>query len=130
MTTHDDIGTLRFKHDFNPNVTFSDTLRYARYEFSYLDTMPNFGTNPPTAATPLDSILVGRDAPGSSGTMTNLTNQSDVTVRFGTGTRSAYAGGGISSSPGRQPTSTSTATLSTATTTGSPKPRCSIRIRT
>jgi catecholate siderophore receptor len=86
VTTHDDIGTLRFKHDFNPNVTFSDTLRYARYEFSYLDTMPNFGTNPPTAATPLDSILVGRDAPGSSGTMTNLTNQADVTVRFGTGT--------------------------------------------
>ena len=85
-TTHDDIGTLRFKHDFNPNVTFSDTLRYARYEFSYLDTMPNFGTDPPTAATPLDSILVGRDAPGSSGTMTNLTNQSDVTVRIGTGT--------------------------------------------
>jgi catecholate siderophore receptor len=84
-TAHDDIGTIRFKHDFAPNVTFADTLRYARYEFDYQDTMPNFGNDVPSAATPLADILVGRDAPGSSGTQTNLTDQADLTVRFNSG---------------------------------------------
>jgi catecholate siderophore receptor len=85
QTTNDNIGTARFKHDFNPNLAISDTLRYARYEFDYQSTMPNFGANVPTADTPLDEILVGRDAPGSSGTQTNLTNQTDLTARFNTG---------------------------------------------
>lgn len=84
-TTHDDIGTIRFKQEFTPNVVFTDTLRYARYEFDYQDTMPNFGRDVPTAATPPADILVGRDAPGSSGTQTNLTNQADLTTRFTTG---------------------------------------------
>jgi catecholate siderophore receptor len=84
-TTEDDIGTVRFKHDFNPNLNVADTLRYAHYEFDYQDTMPNFGATVPTAGTPLGSVLVGRDAPDSSGTQTNLTNQTDVTVRFDTG---------------------------------------------
>jgi catecholate siderophore receptor len=85
QTTNDNIGTVRFKHDFNANLTIADTLRYARYEFDYQSTMPNFGANVPTADTPLDEIFVGRDAPGSSGTQTNLTNQTDLTVRFTTG---------------------------------------------
>ena len=85
VTTEDDIGTMRFKHDFNPNFNIADTLRYAHYEFDYQDTMPNFGTDVPTAGMPLEAILVGRDAPDSSGTQTNLTNQTDVTARFATG---------------------------------------------
>jgi catecholate siderophore receptor len=39
----------------------------------------------PGVNTPLDAIFVGRDAPGSSGTQTNLTNQTDLTARFATG---------------------------------------------
>jgi catecholate siderophore receptor len=84
-TTRDDIGTVRFKHDFDGSAVFTDTLRYANYEFDYQDNMPNYGSNPPTASTPLDTILVGRDAPDSSGTLTNFTNQSDFTFRFATG---------------------------------------------
>ncbi len=83
--TDDNIGTVRYKHDFNPNLTVADTLRYARYEFDYQSTMPNFGTNVPAVDAPLDDIFVGRDAPGSSGTQTNLTNQTDLTARFATG---------------------------------------------
>src|SRR5580692_400809 len=85
QTTDDDIGTVRFKHDFNASVSIADTFRFARYEFNYQSNMPNFGSNVPSAATPLDEILVGRDAPGSSGTQTNLTNQTDLTARFTTG---------------------------------------------
>jgi catecholate siderophore receptor len=85
VTTEDDIGTARYKHDFNPDFSVADTLRYAHYLFDYQDTMPNFGGNVPAPGTPLSSILVGRDAPDSSGSQTNLTNQTDVTLRFTTG---------------------------------------------
>jgi catecholate siderophore receptor len=82
---HDDIGTARYKHIFSENVSIADTLRYARYFFDYRYTMPNYGANVPTPATPLDDILVGRDAAASRGTQTNLTNQTDLTARFQTG---------------------------------------------
>jgi catecholate siderophore receptor len=84
-TTTDDIATAHYKHDFSPNLSISDTLRYAHYEFDYQSAMPNFGTNPPTATTPLTSILVGRDRPGSSGIQSNLTEQIDLTAHFMTG---------------------------------------------
>src|SRR6185437_11334592 len=45
----------------------------------------NFGKNVPTAATPLDEIFVGRDAPASVGVQSNLTEQLDLTTRFETG---------------------------------------------
>jgi catecholate siderophore receptor len=84
-TTDVDIATARFKHDFAPSLSISDTLRYAHYSFDYRDTMPNYGGNVPSAATPLVAILVGRDAPGSSGVQTNLTEQVDVSAHFATG---------------------------------------------
>jgi catecholate siderophore receptor len=84
-TTDVDIATARFKHDFTASLSIADTLRYAHYSFDYRDTMPNYGSNVPSAATPLDAILVGRDAPGSSGVQSNLTEQVDVSVRFATG---------------------------------------------
>ncbi len=84
-TTLDDIATARYTHDFTPTVSIADTLRYAHYEFNFQSAMPNFGTHPPDAATPLASILVGRDRPGSSGVQTNLTEQIDLTARFSTG---------------------------------------------
>jgi catecholate siderophore receptor len=85
VTTHDDIATARYKHDFNSNLSIADTLRYAHYEFSYIDNLPNFGDFPPGPNTPLDTVLVGRDAPGSTGVQSNLTNQIDLTGRFDTG---------------------------------------------
>jgi catecholate siderophore receptor len=84
-TTDVDIGTARYKHDFNSSLSIADTLRYAHYTFSFIDNMPNYGAHVPSAATPLDAILVGRDAPGSSGVQTNLTEQIDLRARFNTG---------------------------------------------
>jgi catecholate siderophore receptor len=84
-TTTDDIATAHYKHDFNPNLSLSDTLRYAHYEFDYQSAMPNFGSTPPSATTPLASILVGRDRPGSSGIQSNLTEQLDLSAHFTTG---------------------------------------------
>ncbi len=85
VSTQDDIGTVRYKHDFNSNFSIADTLRAAHYLFDYQDTMPNYGGNIPTPGTPLDTILVGRDAPESSGSQTNFTNQTDLTAHFDTG---------------------------------------------
>jgi catecholate siderophore receptor len=84
-TSTADIASAHYKHAFNANVSISDTLRYAHYEFDYQSAMANFGTTPPTATTPLASILVGRDIPGSSGVQTNLTEQIDVAAHFTTG---------------------------------------------
>ncbi len=84
-TTTDDIATARYKHDFSPNVSIADTFRYAHYVFDYESAMPNFGTTPPTTATPLTAILVGRDRPASSGVQTNLTEQLDLIAHFSTG---------------------------------------------
>lgn len=84
-TAQDDIGTARIRHDFSPSLSLADTIRYANYAFDYTFDAPNFGATPPTAATPLSSILVGRDSPSSSGVQTNLTNQLDLTSRFQTG---------------------------------------------
>jgi catecholate siderophore receptor len=84
-TTDDDIATARYVHEFNDGLVLADTLRYAHYEFDYLFDAPNFGSTPPTIGQPLSSVLVGRDAPSSSGIQTNLTEQLDLTARFQTG---------------------------------------------
>lgn len=84
-TTHDDIFTARYQHEFNDSVSLSDTLRYARYEFDYQFDSPKLGHDVPPPATPLATILVGRDSPSSSGVMTNLDDQIDLAARFNTG---------------------------------------------
>ncbi|HEU5443726.1 MAG TPA: TonB-dependent siderophore receptor [Steroidobacteraceae bacterium] len=84
-TTDADILTARYRHDFSDSLSIADTLRYAHYGFGYRFEAPSFGGNPPAAATPLEGILVGRDAPDSSGVQTNLDDQLDLTARFGTG---------------------------------------------
>jgi catecholate siderophore receptor len=86
-----DIGTLRVRHDFNPNLSIASTTRYANYAFNYQFDAPNFGSvaahgqGAPTPGEPLSNILVGRDSPSSSGAQTNLTEQLDLTARFDTG---------------------------------------------
>ena len=84
-TADDDILTGRYTHEFNAQLSVADTLRYANYQFNYQFDAPNFGTTPPGADEPLGSILVGRDAPSSSGVQTNLDDQIDLTARFSTG---------------------------------------------
>jgi catecholate siderophore receptor len=90
-TSNVNIGTVRLRHDFNPNLSLASTLRYADYGFDYQFAAPNFGNvasggqGAPGPNTPLAAILVGRDAPDSSGSQTNLTGQIDLTARFQTG---------------------------------------------
>lgn len=85
VTTHDDIATARYTHDFSPDLMVADTLRYAHYEFGWIADMPNFGGNVPSPTTPLEDILVGRDQPASTGVQSNLTEQLDLTGHFETG---------------------------------------------
>ena len=84
-STLDDIATAHYQHDFGPDLSIADTLRYAHYEFDFQSAMPSFGAAVPTATTPLADIQVGRDQPGSSGVQTNLTEQIDLIAHFSTG---------------------------------------------
>lgn len=84
-TTDVDILTARYRHDFSDNLSLGNTLRYGHYEFDYRFESPSFGDDAPTAMTPLDAVLVGRDAPDSSGIETNLDDQLDLTAHFDTG---------------------------------------------
>jgi catecholate siderophore receptor len=85
------IGTFRLTHEFNSSISVSNTFRYANYSFNYQFEAPNFGSvasggqGAPAPGTPLNTILVGRDSPSSSGVQTNLTDQGDLTARFKTG---------------------------------------------
>jgi catecholate siderophore receptor len=84
-TAADDIVTARYRHDFSDSLSLADTLRYANYDFDYRFDAPNFGANVPLPGEPLADILVGRDAPASSGVQRNLDEQLDLTARFSTG---------------------------------------------
>ena len=90
-TTKDDIATALYKHDFGSNLSLSNALRYAHYQFDYRFDAPNFGSmaaggqGPPAPDTPLDDILVGRDAPDSSGIETNIDDQLDLSGHLATG---------------------------------------------
>ena len=83
------VATARYRHAFSDAVSLSDTLRYADYTFTNVFNGPNFGylnsAGAPTVATPLGSVLVGRDSPASTGHRTNLINQTDLTANFATG---------------------------------------------
>lgn len=91
----DDILTARYQHAFSDAVSLSDTLRYANYAFDYVFDAPNFGTHAPTPGEPLADILVGRDAPSSRGSQTNLDEQVDLNARFQTGPLSHRLSAGV-----------------------------------
>ena len=84
-TADDDIVTARYHHTFSDSLSLADTLRYANYDFDYLFDAPSFGANVLGPGEPLAEILVGRDAPASSGVQRNLDEQLDLTARFSTG---------------------------------------------
>ena len=85
VLTVDDIVTARLKHDFNHNLSLSETLRAANYRFDNRFDGPNFGHDVITPNEPLSEITVGRDRPASQGNQSNLTSQTDLTGRFDTG---------------------------------------------
>ena len=83
------IVTAVLKHEFNDDVSISNSFRYASYWSKYLVTAPHFGNGTtggvPAAGTPLDDILVYRDRPSSAGTQQYITDHTDLTYRFETG---------------------------------------------
>ncbi len=88
-TANVDIATLRYRHEFAPGIAIANTFRYANYHYLSDFNGPQFGylgsPGAPSASDPLDTILVGRDAPSNAGTRTNLINQTDFTAHFTTG---------------------------------------------
>jgi catecholate siderophore receptor len=83
------IVTAVLKHDFNDNVSLSNTFRYASYWSNYRVTAPDFASDfaggVPVPGTPLADILVYRDRPSSEGTQDYITDHTDLTYRFETG---------------------------------------------
>jgi catecholate siderophore receptor len=87
-STDTNITTAKFEHDFNDDVTLSNTLRAAHYGFTYLLSAPHLDndfTQPPAPGTPLADILIYRDQPSSSGTQTQLIDRTDLVTHFDTG---------------------------------------------
>jgi catecholate siderophore receptor len=80
-----DIGTLKLKHEFNDDFSVTNTARVGIYTFDNHRSSPNFGSEVILPNQPLNTILVGRDDPASSGTQTNLTDQLDFHAHFDTG---------------------------------------------
>lgn len=83
--TQADIGTARIEHDFSPDVTLRDQIRYAAYERQWREMEPQISTPGVTAATPLAAIIVNRALQGGHSQETFLQNQMDLTARFDTG---------------------------------------------
>lgn len=81
-----DVLTLNARHEFNEDFSVTNTFRAANYRFNNDRNFPNYGSSHvPASTTPLDQILVGRDAPYSSGIQQNLTDQLDFRAHFETG---------------------------------------------
>jgi len=84
LRTKDNIATVRAEHDFNGHVSIRNQSRYARYLRDVQITEPQIlGTVTP--ATPLASIGINRNQLASNSVEGFLANQTDVTIKFETG---------------------------------------------
>ena len=81
--TNVNVVTGKLSHEFNENLTVSETARYGNYWFLTLQTAPHYdprGVIPiPTAATPLASILTFRDRPSVAGVVETAMSQTQAT---------------------------------------------------
>ena len=88
-TANVDLVTARYRHSFTDDIQIANTLRYANYHWLNRVNSAHFGYDgspgAPTPGTPLDTILVGRDAPSGDGVRTNLIDQTDLSAHFRTG---------------------------------------------
>jgi len=85
LRTRANVGTAKFEHDFSPDITFRDQIRYADYGRHWRDTEPQVNTVGLTAATPLSAISVNRALQGGTSQETFFQNQMDVLANFKTG---------------------------------------------
>ena len=78
LQTEVNIGTARFEHDFSPDLTIRDQVRYASYWRFWRDMEPQVITTGVTTATPLSAIKVNRALQGGVSTETFAQNQMDL----------------------------------------------------
>ena len=84
LRTKDNIATLRAEHDFYVALSVRNQTRYARYLRDVQITEPQIlGTVTP--ATPLSAIVINRNQLASNSVEGFLANQTDVTIKFQTG---------------------------------------------
>ena len=84
LRTRDNIATLRVEHDFTPHISIRNQTRYARYDRDVQITEPQIlGTVTP--ATPLSAITINRNQIVSNSVEAILANQTDLTIKFETG---------------------------------------------
>jgi catecholate siderophore receptor len=84
LRTYDDIGSAKVEHDFNPNVTIRNQVRYANYVRDVLITEAQIAT-PVTLATPLSTMTVNRHEIGVNSVESYLDEQLDLTAKVRTG---------------------------------------------
>ncbi len=90
-----DVGTAILKAQFTPDLWLTDTARIGNYFFDSRETAAHYGDAPPPPGTPLDTVLTFRDRPSVQGTVKTLMNDTDVHVRFATGTVAHHVVAGI-----------------------------------
>ena len=94
LRTKDNIATLRAEHDFNSHISVRNQTRYARYLRDVQITEPQIlGTVTP--ATPLSAIAINRNQLVSNSVEGFLANQTDVTLKFQTGSVKHTAVAGV-----------------------------------
>src|SRR5262249_39937605 len=84
LKTDTDIATLTAEHDFSPDLTVKNQLRYAAYSQNFRFTEPLIATTVPVT-TPLSAINVTRNVNSGINTQTMLWDQLDATFHFDTG---------------------------------------------
>ena len=85
LRTQVDVGTVKFEHDFNDNISIRDQFRYGSYDRSVRVTEPQVIYTGVTPSTPLSAIAINRNQIAVTSQETFLQNQTDLTVRFNTG---------------------------------------------
>ncbi len=93
-----DVATARLTHEFNNNLSISETARYGNYGFVSRITEPHYGvtfpvggapvcsgSNPQPAGTPLSQILVCRDRPSADGVVRTAMSNTQLTYKAVTG---------------------------------------------
>ncbi|KQQ64936.1 ligand-gated channel protein [Pseudomonas sp. Leaf127] len=74
-----DSGTVRIEHDFNDNLTLSNSLRLSRSTLDYIV------TNPDDSRGNVANGTVSRSAKSRNSTSSGFVNQTDLTAKFDTG---------------------------------------------
>ena len=88
LKTNVDLGTVKFEHDVNRNITFRNQARYAHYTRDVRITEAQIDTatlDTAQLAAPLGQIGVIRNQIAVNSTETFLQDQADVTMKFRTG---------------------------------------------